>query len=365
MKNFLKKLPIEIYAIAVPSFLMVLGYAFWAFNSTKQVSFITLVKKMNYLAVMGDAELNSVFIVLWVFVAIYIVMYPIFNFKKSVLRTSPIFSAIKSLIVINVFASVTAFVLGLTLTYLFYFVSGSRVFEFTILIDGLERAIFGGLPAIPLINFFSGTIVESVTLYTYLYFVVGFLIMLIVLAFFDKNIFRQTLIAFFLSSIISIPIFTALPVISPDGLYLTSVLKTDNVNLPELGNFMESPTFFSLNAFFHNAWISEDSSFYSVSSFPSLHTAWGLLAVLGIFKIRRRILSYIFAVWLFFNSLGTFYSLQHYALDTVAGLVFGLAMFYLAGRLMNLETKYYTGENWYSLCDFLVHLKKEVFKKFS
>lgn len=363
MNKYLKKLPIEIYAILIPSFLMLIGYFVWALNSSKQVGLSILFEKFNYLAVMNGAELNGIFIVLWIFIALFIVIYPLFNLKKLIIKASSVTLAVKSLVIINIFASVTAYLSGLTLMYLFYFVSESRVLEFTVLMDRFERVLLGGLPAIPLINLFSGILFESITLYTYFYFVVGFMIMLIIIAFFDKKIFRQTFVAFFLSSIISIPIFTAIPIVSPDALYLTSVLKTDTVDLPPLGTFKASSHFSSLNTFFHSVWISEDGTYFSVSSFPSLHATWGLLAVLGIFKLRRKILSAFFAVWLIFNSLGTFYTLQHYALDTVAGLLFAVLMFYLAGKLMVWEVRYYTGGDWYSICDFLINCKNAVVKK--
>lgn len=368
MKKYLRLLPIEIYAIFIPSLLMLPGYVIWALNSSKQVSFWTLFEKFNYLAVMSVSELSTFFIVLWIFVSLYFLIYPIINLKNLknlITKVSSVVSAVGSLAIINIFASVIASMSGLMVMYLFYFVSEERVLRFTVLMDQFERALFSGLPAIPLINLFSGTIFESLILYTYLYFTVGLTVMFIITASFDKNIFRQTFIAFFLSCIISIPIFTAIPVVSPDALYLTSVLNTDTVSLPPLGEFQESPNYSSLNDFFHNAWISGDGSYYSVSSFPSLHTAWGLLAVLGIFRLRRKILSVIFFVWFVFNSLGTFYTLQHYALDTLAGLAFAFAMFFLAGRLMALEAKYYTGGDWYLLCDFLTNLKNKVVKKIS
>ena len=357
MKTFIKKLPIEIYALLVPSLLMMFGYAIWIFNSTKQVNFLTLVEKLNFMALVGGAELNGFFVILWVLIALYVVTYPLLRFKKATLTLLPIVHAIKSLFAVNVFASITAFMLGLSFMSLFYGVSGSRVLEFTLAVDKIERWIFGGLPAIELINFLSGTVAEAIILHIYFYFTFGLLSMLIILAFLHKNIFRQTVIAFFLASIISIPIFAMVPVISPDGLYVAGVFNSDTVTLPAIAGIEESPLFSSYIAFFHDFWVSDDHSFYSVSSLPSLHAAWGLLAVLGIFKARRKFLSIIFALWLVFNCVGTFYSLQHYALDTLAGLLFGLVMFYLAGKLMILETKYYKGKDWYHFCDFLANMK--------
>lgn len=362
MKKYLKLIPIEIYALTAPSVLMLVGFSIWALNSTKLVGFITLVKKLNYLLLLGNADLNGIFIIFWLLVSICTVIYPVVSFKKLAVRNSPIIPAIKSLAAINVFATVTAFVLGLSLTSVFYFVSGGRVLESTLAVDQLERTIFGGLPTIPLINYFSGTMVESIILYTYFYLISTFSLV-VVLAFLDKTSFRQTLIAFFLSCLISIPIFAAIPIISPDGLYIAKVFKAEVASVPVLDNIAESELFSSFNAFFHKVWISDDNSFYSVSSFPSLHAAWGVLAVLGIFKARKKLLSLILAIWLVFNSVGTFYSLQHYALDTVAGLLFGLLMFYLAGKLMDLETKYYIGQDWYRFIDFLINLKNQGVKK--
>ena len=354
MKNLLRKLPIEIYALVAPSILIFFGFLIWAINSVNQVTFVELFVKLNYMtAILANFELQTIFIFLWSLVGIYIIIYLIINLRNRVVKIPLAVSVIKSLMAVTIFSNVMSLTLGLSVTYLFYSVSGGRVLEFTLLIDKLERAIWGGLPALSLINFFSGTMVESIILYTYANLLLVFCPLIVMLAFLNKNIFRQTFIAFFLSCLIALPLFTVLPVISPDALYIAKVFKADNVYLPMPGDFKESKTFSSYKDFFHEIWISDDNSFYSVSSIPSLHAAWGLIILLGIFKIKKKILSAVFSIWFVFNTVGTFYSLQHYAIDTITGLVFGFAIFYLAGRLMDLETKYYKGEDWYCFFDFL------------
>ena len=354
--KILKYLPIEIYTLVLPSLLMLSGFVIWAANSTKQVSFFNLFRQIYQLAILGGHKLNLAFIALWLLIAIYLVL----NFKKLAIQTR-ILLGIRSLIAINVFASFMSLVLGLSTMYLANLASSSKVLQSTILIDKLEYTIFGNLPAVSLINFFSGTIFESIILYSYVYLFLIFSLSIIALAFLNKKIFRQTLVAFFLAFLISIPFFTIIPATSPDGLYIANIFRTSNHNL----QIKQSEVFSGFNNYFHQLWISENNNSYNVSSIPSLHVAWGLIGVLGIIMARKKILSIIFTIWLIFNILGTFYSLQHYAVDVIAGIILGFVSFYLASFLIKFENKYYKGEDWYEISDLLMEMRLKFMIRFS
>lgn len=346
--KILRYLPIEIYALVLPSLLMLSGFLVWAANSTKQVNFLNFLKQLYQLVILGGHKLNLAFIALWLVFAIYLIL----NLRAPAIRTR-MFSVAKSLVAINVFAGFTSLVLGLSTMYLTNLVSGGKVLQSTILIDKLEYAIFGNLPAVSLINSFSGSVFESIILYSYVYLFMIFSLSIIILAFSNKKIFRQTLVAFFLALLISIPFFTIIPATSPDGLYVANIFRTSNHNL----QIKQSEVFSGFNNYFHQLWISENNNSYNVSSIPSLHVAWGLIAVLGIIMTRKKILSIIFTLWLIFNILGTFYSLQHYAVDVIAGVILGFVSFHLASLLIKFENKYYKGKDWYEIIDLSMEIK--------
>jgi membrane-associated phospholipid phosphatase len=242
--------------------------------------------------------------------------------------------------------------------FLFCLAPYDRVFHFTLLIDSIERAIFGNLPAIFLINLFSGSIFELIIFYSYVGLSLVATLSLLILIFINIRIFRQTFIAFILALIIALPLFVAIPVISPAGLYVAKILKTEKADLV----MKQSEIFIKSTNKFQQVFTSKDNSYYAISSIPSLHAAWGLIIVLGIIMTKRKILSGFFSIWLIFNTIGTFYSLQHYALDTIAGIILGLVSFYLAGQLIKIESKYYRGKDYYEIYSLLSEIKdKSIF----
>jgi membrane-associated phospholipid phosphatase len=232
-----------------------------------------------------------------------------------------------------------------------------RVMSSTVRLDGTEKLIFGSVPAVGFITRLSGSIVEQLILYSYWYLYLFFSAAVLITAFLNKWIFRTLLNAFFLSFLIALPIFLLFPATSPDSLYLAKIfnfvpqpLFTDDTLSTIYNSFIEA---------FHEIWISKTNSFFSVSSMPSLHVAWGLIATISVFKVHRKT-GYLFILWFLLNSIGTFYSLQHYALDTVGGFLLGLCALHITNKLLLYEKTYYTGKNWYYVVDYLTDQKNKI-----
>lgn len=348
--KILRYLPIEIYILLLPALVILSAFIFWANGFVNGLNPSDFINSLYQLMLLGSQQINFVFIVLW----ILIIFYLISPFKKPDFSFA-ILSKIGSLLAINVFIGLMSLILGMSTLYLFYLAPLGRVVEFTLLIDSVERALFGGLPMVPLINYLSGSILETAIIYSYIGLSIMLAVCIFVTIFSSKKIFRLTVVSFFLAFIIALPFYVALPVISPDGLYVAKILPVPNTDLL----IARSDTFNWIIEYSQKVFISPNRNFYAVSSLPSLHAAWGVIIFWGIYLTRKKLLSVLFGGWLFLNLIGTFYSLQHYAVDTIAGVLLGVLVIYLANFIIRKESTYYIGFDWYSISDLLIELKEK------
>jgi hypothetical protein len=343
--KLLRSLPIEIYAILIPSIILSFCVATFSPSST-QAGFIASSLSTWQLALLGGQKLFLIFIISWILLIGYI-----YSLRKSK-SLSESFDAVISLIGLNIFASLITFLLGVLNSYLGGTVPLVKVISATSKLDMAEKFVFGQIPAIKLIDLFSGTLLERLFLYSYVYLFAIFSFTLLLLILSNKKIFRQTFMSFFLAFLIATPFFSLFPATSPDGYYIANTLSTNNYLYIQHSDIFDN--FINL---FHSMWIRPH--FINISSIPSLHAAWGLIGVLGLLHSKNRF-SGLFVIWLLFNLVGAMYSLQHYALDLIAGIITGLSSFYLAGYLIKLSNNYYEGFDWYVISDYLVKAKTDI-----
>ena len=77
---------------------------------------------------------------------------------------------------------------------------------------------------------------------------------------------------------------------------------------------------------------------YLVSTLPSPHVAWGILVVwFGVGLYSRSVL--VLLPWGVLNCVGAIYSLQHYAVDAVAGIIVAFIAIFLVRGLVALEAR--------------------------
>ncbi len=351
MSSF-KKIPIEIYSILLPSFLLFLYFSYKIFEVKKSLNIIYSLKNIRSLFITGTQSMNLMFVFLWIIITIYIGIR--LTQKKN---DEKVWSGIKSLLSINIFIGITSMILGGTLVFLFTLATKMQVSHDTSTIDHLERLLFGGLPATPLINIFSGTFFEYMIIKSYenLSTIVLFVSTLTILI--DKNIFKKLLISFFVAFIISIPIFNTLKVVSPDVVY---EIKKININNENLNDIRKSQLLDNKITEFRKTYTNNNEGFFAISSIPSLHAAWGIIIVLILLSLKNKTLGILSIFWQILNALGTFYTLQHYALDTIAGIILGLFSYYLAGLLIKIEKKYYTGFDFYSVGNLFDEMRERI-----
>ena len=159
---------------------------------------------------------------------------------------------------------------------------------------------------------------------------------------FHANHFRQYVLAFLMIMYIGLPFWFAVPAISPSEAYRVNKL---GVNIPaniardiavatthldpKVLRFIERIEPYESDP----AW-----GRFAVTTFPSMHVAWGILiAWFGIRLYPRS--APVLAPWAALNMLGAIYTLQHYAVDVVAGAVVTVVAVVLVRGLVVLESR--------------------------
>lgn len=352
--KFLKTLPIEIYSLFAPTMIILVFFSIWDFFS-KKINLYTCLKGLPGLVLTGETKLSVAFIFFWMVIVFLILICIIKNRGRDLDKN--IMPAVKTLFAVNAMAVFLSLSLGLSLMLLTRLVEINKVINATLLLDKAEKIIFGNIPAFHLIKILGDTVLEQLILYSYSYLFLFFPIALIIIVFTNKHTFRIVINAFFLSFIIALPIYFVLPAVSPDSLYIAKIFNSFlRLTTPDY-NF--SDMYKAFNEVFHLMWISKSNDFFSVSSMPSLHAAWGIIAAAGVIKVNR-LMGYFFVIWFLLNTIGTFYSLQHYALDAAAGLILGAITLIMAEKLTKFEKKYYTGRDWYYFSSYLIEIKNKI-----
>jgi hypothetical protein len=154
--------------------------------------------------------------------------------------------------------------------------------------------------------------------------------------------FRQFLLAFVAIMFLGMPGWAALPATTPSEAYRTVRLRKDIPKdiakevarpLSHLGDatvmFLETVERYQSNP---------ATGRYFITSFPSPHVAWGVIIVwFGVELYWKSIV--LLLPWGLFNCIGAVYSLQHYAVDAVAGIVVAIAAVYLVRGMIALEAR--------------------------
>jgi membrane-associated phospholipid phosphatase len=154
--------------------------------------------------------------------------------------------------------------------------------------------------------------------------------------------FRQFVLAFVVLMSLGLPTWAALPAVTPSEAYRTVKVRSQvpyDVALEIAGPIIHLEN--RMVSFLHGierVQSNPDVGSYLISSFPSLHVAWGLLVVwFGVGLFRRSAI--LLLPWGLLNCVGAIYSLQHYAIDAVGGIVAAVLAVYLVRGLLALEAR--------------------------
>jgi membrane-associated phospholipid phosphatase len=243
--------------------------------------------------------------------------------------------------------------ISISIKTLFYLFNEKHVLWATLLLDKTEKFFFGDIVAINFLEIIKNIpLVEYLIIFSYVNVSIIFSLVIFLVSD-DKNSIRKIISSFFISIIISLPMWTMIPAVSPDSLYFAKIFNNQNTET----NFSivnTNDNFKNTINFLRNIWVSEDNSFYSVSSFPSIHTAMGIISIYVLLNSRkRRILVWFLSLIMFFEIIGTFYLLQHYFLDTIMGIIVAILALKISEKIIISKDDHLDNISLYEFSDFL------------
>jgi len=206
-----------------------------------------------------------------------------------------------------------------------------------------DKAIFKTNPGVWLINKFSNTFVETALIWTYNSLFIILSLILLISFFTKKDVFRRLTLSFFICWMIAFPIWFSLPMMPPDFTFrqnkLGSASLEDNTafnNFPMSENLKVALDSLSK---IHIVKISPTEKSLPVSTFPSMHAAWGfIIAYMG--TILCPWLGILLIPWAILNGFGAVYVLEHYSVDIFLGTAVAIFSILLTEILLHIEKKY-------------------------
>ena len=139
----------------------------------------------------------------------------------------------------------------------------------------------------------------------------------------NKTAFSKYAVAFFASILMMVPIWLAVPVMSPQDRFIDNVyhIKDPPRIASELRHFSPVP---QVQTFLEEMRRSKEGlDVMPTTTFPSSHAAWATIAFIFLLEASGAA-SIFFAPFLILSTLGTFYLAQHYFVDTPAGILIGI-----------------------------------------
>lgn len=206
-----------------------------------------------------------------------------------------------------------------------------------------DYKIFGFYPVIALQALQKIPFVDSAFILVYQSIGIIMSLLAIALCIKNKTLWRMYIISVMLASTLSLPIWRLYPAISPNEMYLENITKTEaaiatqqvhNVNLStKLTAFLEK---------LRGHWSIPEKGLFAITTFPSMHVAWGILIVYFCVLLWRP-LAYIAVPWAIMNTISTVYVFEHYAVDAFAGLFMAILAIIITKKLLAFEKQYYIG----------------------
>ena len=203
----------------------------------------------------------------------------------------------------------------------------------------MDLAIFGSYPIFVLNDRLGSHRMDSLTTgaYSQLFTLVG-LLFLALLVSARSLLLRRFVLAFFLCALLAVPFWFLWPALSPRIMYQKNILKQE-VPQDIAQGFAALESRPQLEAFLvatDRYWIDPNARRYPISSNPSLHLGWAVV-VLGCTFAYSRLLGWILVPWFSLNALATVYTLQHFAVDAIFGLLLGIVALRLASLFLAIR----------------------------
>lgn len=179
--------------------------------------------------------------------------------------------------------------------------------------------------------------------YSYTSLTIVMVSVLVALCMFQYERFRQYSLAILVVMYLALPGWYALPAVSPSEAYRLNII---NEKIPFDIAMGTAPAIVHLSPvvskFLNQVEPNQSSAvqgrFY-VTCFPSMHVAWGMLAVwFGALLYARS--AWLLVPWGMLNAVGAIFTLQHYAVDVPAGMIVAAVGVLLVHGLVVLEARW-------------------------
>lgn len=210
----------------------------------------------------------------------------------------------------------------------------------------MDKEIFGFYPQLWIQKFSMSSILDYLLLESYCKLPLFLTIVLMGLLLFHKTYFRKFLIAIFIAPFIAMPLWYALPAVTPNEMYRENMFSLQSITAIQK-QYEKAVTSERLKTYLQRLNKSVENPRQKhplVSTNPSMHVAWGVI-ITYFAIILWWPLGFIFIPWLILNMLATLYTMQHYAVDLPTAFICAALAIIITNGLFKFEKKYHTGKS--------------------
>ena len=349
--DLVKKLPIEFYVLLLPSIIIL--FVFYITNSL-DISF-DLKANIFFGSMTGKTLFLLLAIMLAGLIGYHTMKINILDKQKRDESIDQIFSGLISCFFLSLAIVLATITMGVLVKYLFAHSDTAKVINLSHQIMNLDFQIFRIYPSIAIQALGKYHALEVMMIHSYLQ-LATFAPIFLLISVINKNAFRKYSLSFFISLAIAWPIWYISPVIQPGPMYRLNILKTQIPSAIELSMSQYTPTIYNkiFMAKIDKFWIDPMGKTLSVSNNPSMHVAWGLLLMWYSIMLWPY-LGLITIPWCILNVLGTMYTMQHYGVDVLSGIILALITIFIVEKLFQFERRYLNDE--YKLLSFFDLIK--------
>ncbi len=232
------------------------------------------------------------------------------------------------------------FVSGLVVVALETSASRLATIENSFYLMGLDYSLFGTYPPFVIQNYFNSFFAD-LTIRSYAELPSVIVLVFFITLFMNGVVFRKYLLNLVVALLPGFLFWYLLPGLSPEEMFRRNILEVplsrlDNPQI--LSQFYQYPPLMDFLGRISDKWSNLEAGRLAITLIPSMHMAWGLIVCYYAIKAAPRTV-WFFAPYCFFNSVGTVYTLQHFVVDLVPGvLVGGLSILFIE-RLVDWDLR--------------------------
>lgn len=336
MRYLSRRYPIEVYVLLIPS-LIVLPILL-AFNHLSGSS----ISPADLLSLAQAAAVGGSKFILGVKIIFVLAIWRLFHLMTAIRRGGISFSAVRNSLgslffVILLFSLPLVTIMFLTLI-IYSRVSLAASLQASEMLMRWDKLIFGTYPIFSIQAWIQDAQLEQIILQTYLHldWVMGGVLALLFI--FRLHLFRVFILFFSITFAAALAISWLIPALGPGTVYLRPIfpLSVPPDIVEAQNHFLPTSQWLVVFDSLWRLWVDPTGKFLAITNFPSLHTAWALGCAYVATRLSR-VLALPMLLWLVFIMIGCVYTMQHYGVDVLGGLVLGAAGIVLSEYLIRRD----------------------------